>query len=135
MAWTTFGEGAVAAVAAAWAAAGHPAAWVGVTAGEAVFDCSDMPTVAAWISGVDPDPTPTPCVVTPLVVWTLRVADCDPDRWHTLLEAAWCAVADYAAECCIPADDLTVTITGLTVAAPSGGIVYADLAMTVVESC
>ena len=135
MAWQTFGEGAVAAVATAWQAVGITPGTVGITAGESVFDCPDMPSVTAWISGVDPDPTPPPCVVTPMVVWTLRVGDCDPDGWHTLLQTAWCAVADYADLCCRPSDDLTVSINGLTVATPSGGIVYADLTMTVTESC
>ena len=135
MAWQTFGEGAVAAVIAAWQAVGINPGWHGVTAGEAVFDCPDMPTVAAWISGVDPDPTPTPCVVTPMVVWTLRVADCEPDTWNTLVQTTWCAIADYADLCCRPNDDLTVVINGLTVAEPSGGMVYADLVLTVTESC
>lgn len=132
MAWQSVGDQLVAAVTSAWAAQGVGVGWAGVTVGEQPLDCAATPVVAAWVTGVDPDPSPIRCAVTPRVNWTVRVADCgdDPASWLTLLSAAWCALADWVCA----GDDPEVSFVGARTDS-GGGMVWADLEFVAVETC
>lgn len=133
--WHDFGEGAVQAVADAWEASGSPAGYASVSAGEPALDCPGR-LVAAWITGLDPEPTRIPCAFTPRVMWTVRVASCDldPETWDRALQDAWCALTGYLDDCCRPLDDRRVTFEGGTVDV-SGGVVSADLDFIVEDGC